>query len=81
MRRLYIVRYWVPFPSSEYGGVSIVIADTDKEVYDLLVAEYGDVYNDYFKKYDEFLIDEITKATRIEVNPDQSKGVIYAFHT
>jgi len=31
MKYLYIVDYWVPFPSSEYGGVINVIAENDIE--------------------------------------------------
>ena len=32
MKYLYIVDYWVPFPSSEYGGIINVIAENDRQV-------------------------------------------------
>jgi hypothetical protein len=41
MKFLYIVDYWVPFPSSEYGGVINVIAESDSEVFNLLSNEKG----------------------------------------
>ena len=33
--------YWVPFPSSEYGGVLTIIAENDEEVYNLICSEDG----------------------------------------
>ena len=33
---LYIVSHYVPFPSSEYGGVWNVIAENDDECFDLI---------------------------------------------
>jgi predicted small metal-binding protein len=32
---LYTVDYWIPFPSSEYGGVYVVAAKDEDEVVDL----------------------------------------------
>ncbi len=48
MKYLYIVDYWVPFPSSEYGGIVNVIAKNDSEAFDLLSesAEFDDRYTD-----------------------------------
>ena len=43
MESLYIVDYWVGFPSSEYGGVITVIAEDDNECHDLLL-EWRDDY-------------------------------------
>ena len=31
MKNLYLVDYWVPFPSSEYGGMVAVVAEDDHE--------------------------------------------------
>jgi len=35
---LYIVDHYVPFPSSEYGGIWNVVAKTDDECFDLITA-------------------------------------------
>jgi len=29
--KLFVVRYWVPFPASEYGGLQLVIATSPEE--------------------------------------------------
>ena len=39
VKYLYIIDYWVPFPTSEYGGVISLIAETDSEAYDLIINE------------------------------------------
>ena len=33
----YIVNHFVPFPSSEYGGIWNVVAENDDECFDLIV--------------------------------------------
>ena len=42
MKNLYIVDYWVPFPTSEYGGMITLIASNDSEAFELL-AEQSEV--------------------------------------
>jgi hypothetical protein len=32
MKMIYIVRYWLPFPASEYGGVQVVVAEERRGV-------------------------------------------------
>jgi succinate dehydrogenase flavin-adding protein (antitoxin of CptAB toxin-antitoxin module) len=39
MKSLYIVNYWVPFPSSEYGEIVSLIAENDTEAFQLLANE------------------------------------------
>jgi len=48
MKYLYIVDYWVPFPSSEYGGLVNLIAESDTEAFEILAAEkqFDDRYTD-----------------------------------
>ena len=44
---LYIGDYWVPFPSSEYGGNWVVMAEIEEQCIDLLKEiTYRDEYND-----------------------------------
>jgi hypothetical protein len=66
MKYLYIVRYWVPFPSSEYGGVINVIAETDEECHDILL----DWRQEYNSSYDSNIMEEVKLAPRYELNPD-----------
>ena len=67
MKRLYIVEHFVPFPSSEYGGLWNVVAETDEEVYDLIVEDdrgwntqhYGKLRENIMKSSKYSLVDEV----------------------
>ena len=41
----YIVNHFVPFPSSEYGGIWNVVAENDDECFDL-IAERDEGFNE-----------------------------------
>jgi hypothetical protein len=46
MMNIYIGKYWVPFPSSEYGGTWSVIAENEAQCVELLKeSAYEDVYD------------------------------------
>lgn len=46
---LYIVDHYVPFPSSEYGGLWNIIAESDDECFDLITArDYGNHEENYY---------------------------------
>ena len=62
---LYIGDYWVPFPSSEYGGNWVVMAENEDQCIDLLkeVCYYEDYYGgilDAVKKAKVFQLDDST---------------------
>jgi len=60
---LYIVDHYVPFPSSEYGGLWNVIAYDDDECFDLITAEDdGNFYEQYYKNLRENIINARTFA-------------------
>ncbi len=49
MKSLYIVDYWVGFPTSEYGGTITAIAKDDNECHDLLLSwrdDYAESFDD-----------------------------------
>lgn len=60
MKKLYIVDYWVPFPSSEYGGVVNVIASDDNECHDILL----DWRNECENSYDDRIMDAVCRSQR-----------------
>ena len=41
---LYIVDHFCPFPTSEYGGIWNVIAESDEECFDL-ITDYDEEFN------------------------------------
>lgn len=60
---LYIVDHYVPFPSSEYGGVWNVIAEDDDECFDLISAEDdGNFYEKYYSDLKENILNSRTYA-------------------
>ena len=76
MKSLYIVDYWVPFPSSEYGGVVSLIAENDTEAFELLAAEQG-----FDENYQDRIMPNVVKAQRFALVDDYESGIIDAFTT
>jgi hypothetical protein len=76
MKSLYIVDYWVPFPSSEYGGVVNVIAESDNEAFSLLSDEKG-----FDNRYQDRIMSNIIKAQKFKLQDDYESGIIEAFTT
>ncbi len=80
MKYLYIVDYWVPFPSSEYGGVINVIAESNEDCHDVLL-KWRDEYE---SSHDSRIMEYVTKALRFElsdVHSDEDSRVVDSFTT
>ena len=76
---LYIVDYWVPFPSSEYGGVQLVVACTDAECERILAEDANEYDRKKYPSYRERIADKIKDAKRLPV--DAEVGIVYQFIT
>lgn len=59
---LYLVNYWVPFPSSEYGGLQCVLARTKEEAAEAIKEEAGEFIIGSFKDADERIQQRVNKA-------------------
>lgn len=78
MKYLYLVDYWVPFPSSEYGGLLNVIAENDVECHDILL-NWRDEYTD---KYDNLIMERVTSAVTYQLADDKTpSGIVETFTT
>ena len=78
MKYLYMVDYWVPFPSSEYGGLLNVIAETDVECHDILL-EWRDECD---TKYDNLIMEKVTTAPVFALANDEApSGIVETFTT
>lgn len=77
MKYLYVVDYWVPFPTSEYGGVLNVIASNDVECHDLLL----DWRDDFVSKYDRDIMVAVNEAQIFQLANDETSAVISSFTT
>ncbi len=59
----YIVDHYVPFPSSEYGGIWNVIAEDDDECFDLITsADDGDFNQQFYAHLRENILNSRTYA-------------------
>ena len=73
----YIVNHFVPFPTSEYGGIWNVIAESDEECFDL-IAEQDESYNE---QYYGQLRENIMKSMNYELAGDLDSGIVEEFTT
>jgi len=76
MKSLYIVDYWVPFPSSEYGGLITLIAENDQEAFDLLSNE-----EQFDDRYGHLIMEKVITAQKFELKDDYESGIIDSFTT
>jgi len=76
MKSLYIVDYWVPFPSSEYGGVINLIAENDTEAFTILSDEQ--TYDD---EYNHLIMQNVVSAQKFVLQEDYESGIIDSFTT
>jgi hypothetical protein len=77
MKYLYLVDYWVPFPSSEYGGVISVVAEDDNECHDILL-EWRDELED---SYDSRIMERVVNAHKFALAEDQQSRIVDSFTT
>jgi len=76
VKYLYVVDYWVPFPSSEYGGLITLIAENDTEALELLSDEES-----FHEDYGHLIMEKIITATKLSLLDDYESGIIEAFCT
>lgn len=77
MKYLYIVDYWVPFPSSEYGGTITVIAENDQECHDLL----RDDEISYDNRYDSKIMQSVVDAQKFALVENEKSRIVDSFTT
>jgi hypothetical protein len=76
MKSLYIVDYWVPFPSSEYGGVVSLIAESDTEAFTILSQE-----GQFDERYVDRIMPNVVSAQKFALVDEYESGIIDAFTT
>ncbi len=77
MKYLYLVDYWVPFPTSEYGGLLTLIAKDDNECHDILL-EWRDECD---TKYDNLIMEKVTNAPVFALAGEEESGIVETFTT
>lgn len=76
MKFLYLVDYWVPFPSSEYGGLISVIAENDQECHDLL--RDSDQFDD---RYPQKIMERVVNANKFALLDEEESRIVDTFTT
>ena len=76
MKYIYLVDYWVPFPSSEYGGMISIIAENDEECHEIL-AESPEFDDKYISK----IMENVVKAPRFALAEKEESRVLDVFIT
>ena len=76
MKYLYIVDYWVPFPSSEYGGMINLIAESDTEAFEILANE-----DQFDESYTDRIMERVVNGQKFALVDDYESGVLEAFTT
>jgi len=75
---LYIVDHYIPFPSSEYGGLWNVVAENDDECFDLISAEDDD---DFYDEHYKVLRENILNARKFALAEDVESAIVEEFTT
>lgn len=76
MKYLYIVDYWVPFPSSEYGGLINLIASSDTEAFEILASE-----EQFDARYTDRIMERVVNAQKFALQDEYESGILEAFTT
>jgi succinate dehydrogenase flavin-adding protein (antitoxin of CptAB toxin-antitoxin module) len=76
MKYLYIVDYWVPFPSSEYGGLINLIAESDTEAFEILSNEQS-----FDNRYVDRIMERVVNAQKFALQDEYESGLLEAFTT
>ena len=74
---LYVVDQFVPFPTSEYGGIWNVVAEHDDECFDLIVDEDGGFNEQYYNR----LRENIMKAPTFQLANEHQSEIVEEFTT
>ena len=76
MKYLYIVNYWVPFPSSEYGGTISLIAESDAEAFEILSKS-----DDFDDSYNHRIMERVVNAHKFALVGEEKSRIIDVFIT
>jgi succinate dehydrogenase flavin-adding protein (antitoxin of CptAB toxin-antitoxin module) len=76
MKYLYIVDYWVPFPSSEFGGLINLIAESDTEAFEIISNEKS-----FDDRYTDRIMERVVNSQKFGLVDEYDSGILEAFTT
>ena len=77
--KIYIVNYWVPFPSSEYGGLMVIGALDDEDCIKIIVERESEWNIERWPDYLNMIRSSVVGAESYDCNCPN--GVISEFKT
>lgn len=79
----YLVNYWLPFPSSEYGGLQVVIAASNADCISILEDTVNDREKKMYPDYRQLIETEVIKAKVLHLSTANSyeRGILEEFLT
>jgi hypothetical protein len=77
--KMYIGRYWVPFPRSEYGGMWSVIANNQEECVKILEQSEKDYNEEYFHLIPEVV--EMAHCFELDKTEKYEPQLVHEFTT
>lgn len=78
---VYVVDYWMPFPSSEYGGLEVYVAENNNQVIDMIVERLSDWDKIGFPDPRNRITSVVKKAKKIPASEDAELGYVDSFTT
>lgn len=80
-RYVYIVDYWVPFPTSEYGGLLIYVAETDDQAVNMIIEDTSDYRKERYPDFEERIRSCVEEAEKIPAAEGANFGYVDGFVT
>lgn len=77
-KTLYVVEGWVDFPSSEYGAMYCVIANSDLECENILRSVASD---GHLESYGENIMPNIHLSRKVSIQTNEKSGMVGSFVT
>lgn len=80
---IFLVPYWLPFPSSEYGGLQCVIAKDEDHALEILSSVVDDYLSEAYPDYRECIKDVLIncKRYRLDRHVKYDEGIVKEFLT
>jgi hypothetical protein len=81
MKYLFVVNYWVPFPSSEYGGIEGYVASSREEVINMIADEVDEYHKKSYSDWLKMIRASVDLAKVYAVNDQKPSGKEFSFTT
>jgi hypothetical protein len=78
---LYVVSYWLPFPSSEYGGIEGWVAKDDEQVIRMICDQVDEYYQQDYPDFKAMITGVVQNATCYVVANSVPLGKQFSFTT